>query len=106
MLTKGLEDEILQNALAAFKKNVALPMEINTETLELPMRHDITIDKLLRIEIDNRELNFYAEVKTYVTNIAMDMKCFPGGSISGSIIDGIIMSIYGCREKSPYLASS
>jgi hypothetical protein len=29
-----------------------------------------------------------------------------GGAMSGSIIDGITMSMYGWRENSPYFASS
>jgi hypothetical protein len=36
----------------------------------------------------------------------MLITCFPGGAIPGSIIEGMTTSMYGCREKSPYLASS
>ena len=37
--------------------------------------------------------------KIYIT-------CLPGGAIPESIIDGMTMSMYGCFENSPYLASS
>src|SRR6266576_5158743 len=40
----------------------------------------------------------------YCTKI--DMTCFPGGAMPGSIIEGNTMSIYGRRENSPYFASS
>src|SRR6185436_17957561 len=36
----------------------------------------------------------------------MLMTCLPGGAIPGSIIDGMITSMYGFRENSPYLSSS
>src|SRR5208337_1292041 len=35
-----------------------------------------------------------------------DSTCFPGGATDGSVNEGITMSMYGCREKLPYLASS
>src|ERR1700676_3439368 len=35
-----------------------------------------------------------------------DITCFPGGATDGSVSDGMTMSIYGCREKFPYFASS
>src|SRR6476646_5141053 len=35
-----------------------------------------------------------------------DITCFPGGATEGSVSEGITMSIYGRREKLPYLASS
>src|SRR6478735_2754808 len=35
-----------------------------------------------------------------------DITCFPGGATDGSVSEGITMSIYGLREKLPYLASS
>src|SRR5215475_13333393 len=35
-----------------------------------------------------------------------DMTCLPGGATDGSVSDGITMSMYGRREKLPYLASS
>src|SRR5579871_449017 len=35
-----------------------------------------------------------------------DITCFPGGATDGSVSEGITMSIYGRREKLPYLASS
>ncbi len=40
----------------------------------------------------------------YCTKI--DITCLPGGAIPGSISDGMMMSMYGCRENSPYFASS
>ena len=35
-----------------------------------------------------------------------DITCLPGGAISGSIIEGKIMSTYGCFAKRSYFASS
>ena len=35
-----------------------------------------------------------------------DITCLPGGATDGSVSEGITMSIYGRREKLPYLASS
>src|SRR6185437_12221640 len=35
-----------------------------------------------------------------------DITCLPGGATDGSVSDGITISIYGRREKLPYLASS
>src|SRR4051812_42016988 len=40
----------------------------------------------------------------YCTKI--DITCLPGGAICGSIIEGMMMSMYGSREKLPYFASS
>ncbi len=36
----------------------------------------------------------------------MDITCFPGGASEGSINVGIMTSMYGLLEKSPYFASS
>ena len=35
-----------------------------------------------------------------------DMTWWPGGAMSRSIMDGMMMSMYGWRENWPYLASS
>src|SRR5258707_11609701 len=35
-----------------------------------------------------------------------DMTCLPGGATEGSVSVGITMSLYGCDDQWPYLASS
>jgi hypothetical protein len=35
-----------------------------------------------------------------------DLEALPGGAIDGSVMVGMTMSMYGRREKRPYLASS
>lgn len=71
MLNNNLENEIFHNALEAFKKNVALPIEIDTEATEIHLRHDVRADRLLRILIKNTELHFYAEVKANIHNVIL-----------------------------------
>jgi len=71
MIHNIIENEILHNALEAFKKNVALPIEINTEANEKHLRTDVRAGRLLRIFIQKTELRFYAEIKTNIPNITL-----------------------------------
>lgn len=71
MVRKNIENEILQYALEVFKKNVALPVDIEKEA-------DVTLqnlkaDWLLRITVQGTELRFYAEVKTNITKAGIGM---------------------------------
>ncbi len=71
MLTKEKEDEILQHALNALKANIALHVEIETEELELQHYPNIRADYRLGIVINGTEMQFYAEVKTNITNVVL-----------------------------------
>lgn len=71
MVRKNIENEILQCVLEVFKKNVALPVDIEKEA-------DVTLqnlkaDWLLRITVQGTELRFYAEVKTNITKAGIGM---------------------------------
>jgi len=66
-----MENEILQYAMEAFKKNVALPLEIEKEA-EVTVQN-LKIDRLLRIMVQGTELRFYAEVKTNITKAGIGL---------------------------------
>jgi len=66
-----MENEILQYAIEAFKKNVALPVEIEKEA-EVTVQN-LKIDRLLRIMVQGTELRFYAEVKTNITKAGIGL---------------------------------
>ena len=71
MIRKNIENEILQYAMEAFKKNVALPVEIEKEA-EVTVQN-LKIDRLLRIMVQGTELRFYAEVKTNITKAGIGL---------------------------------
>ncbi|MGB3345800.1 MAG: type IV toxin-antitoxin system AbiEi family antitoxin [Candidatus Humimicrobiia bacterium] len=71
MIRKNMENEILQYAMEAFKKNVALPVEIEKEA-EVTVQN-LKIDRLLRIMVQGTELRFYAEVKTNITKAGIGL---------------------------------
>lgn len=71
MIRKNIENEILQYAIEAFKKNVALPVEIEKEA-EVTVQN-LKIDRLLRIMVQGTELRFYAEVKTNITKAGIGL---------------------------------
>lgn len=71
MLNNNLEDEILDNALEALKKNVTWPMQIYPQAPDLPLHYDTGVDRLLRILVQDRELNVYAKIKANLTNIPL-----------------------------------
>lgn len=64
-MRENIKNLIIDNALAAFKKNVALPIDIDREA-EVAVQN-FRADWLLRIRIQETELRFYAEVKTNIT---------------------------------------
>jgi len=57
MAREHIENEILQLALEALKKNLQMHVEVET------MKQDYKADRLLRIVLQGREMRFYAEVK-------------------------------------------
>lgn len=65
MKREHVENEILLYALDAFKKNIALPVDIEKE--KNTVTRNLRVDCLLRIWIQDTELNFYTEVKTKIT---------------------------------------
>ena len=65
MNRENLENDILQYALEAVKKNVMLPVDIEKEA-EITVQ-DLKADWLLRIRVQGTELRFYAEVKANIT---------------------------------------
>ena len=65
MIRENRENEILQYALDAFKKNVALPVDIEKEA-DVAVQN-LRADWLLRIRVKDTELRFYAEVKANIT---------------------------------------
>lgn len=74
MVRENIENQILDYALAAFKKNVALPIDIDREAqVEI---QNLRADWLLRIRIQETELRFYAEVKTNITKPVLGMLLF------------------------------
>lgn len=74
MITENLENEIFRLALEAFKKNVALQVEV--EAIEPTYKHLYTYnlykkaDRILRVMIQDIELRFYTEVKANITKAA------------------------------------
>lgn len=71
MIRKNKESEILQSALEAFKKNVALPVDIKKKT-DVTVQN-LKVDRLLRITVQGTELRFYAEIKTNITKAGISM---------------------------------
>ena len=67
MVRENIENEIFQRALETFKKNVALPIDIELEAFEQNYNLDLKADKLLKIVAHGTELHFYAEVKANIT---------------------------------------
>lgn len=71
MVRENIENQILDYALAAFKKNVALPIDIDREAqVEI---QNLRADWLLKIRIQETELRFYAEVKNNITKPVLGM---------------------------------
>ncbi len=69
MLRENIENEILQGALEAFKKNIVIPIEIEEEVTG----QNLKADRLLRIMVQGTELRFYVEVKTNITRTGIGM---------------------------------
>jgi hypothetical protein len=62
-----MENKILDAAINALKKNIALNVEIETEAVEQRK----TTNRILRIKVDGVELHYYAEVKVNIPNITL-----------------------------------
>ena len=71
MLAKERENEILHNALNALQENIALHVDIETEEIQQQYYPNMRADYRLRIVINETEMQFYAEVKTNITNVAL-----------------------------------
>jgi len=69
MLKENIENEILQGALEAFKKNIVIPVETEEEVTG----QNLKADRLLRIMVQGTELRFYAEVKANITRTGIGM---------------------------------
>jgi hypothetical protein len=65
VIRENIENEILQHALEAFKKHIALPVAIEKKA-EVAI-HDLRADWLLKMRVQETELRFYAEIKTNIT---------------------------------------
>jgi hypothetical protein len=66
MVRKDINDEIIQRAVDALKKNV--PVEIDIRTREQEANLAFKADFEVRMVLQNEEILFYAEVKANVTN--------------------------------------
>lgn len=68
------KEEILDQAIAAFRHKTNLPMEklvMETNQLALPLDDDTAIDAIVRIELLPRPIEFWVKVKATLDNIAM-----------------------------------
>ncbi len=64
---KNIEEEILQRAVEAFKKTVTVNTEIETLAPELTCTAGFRPDRVIRMVLHNKELKYYAEIKTTLT---------------------------------------
>lgn len=71
MVRQNMENEILQYAMEAFKKNVVLPVDIEKEA-EVTVQN-LKADRLLRMTVQETELRFYAEIKTKITKTGIGL---------------------------------
>lgn len=74
MVKTNIKNEILEYALEALKKNIALPIVIEEETGETIQT--LEAGWLLRLRVRDTELHFYAEVKTNITTAEIGMILF------------------------------
>ena len=66
---RNMEKEIFQLAIEAFKKNIPTPTEIDTLALEPAVANGFRMDRQIRMRIQERALDYYAEIKTTVTRV-------------------------------------
>jgi hypothetical protein len=71
MINKQEKANILQDAVEAFKKNIEIPIEIGIEAAEPNIQLDAQVDRILRMTVRDKELRFYADVKTNLTNVTL-----------------------------------
>lgn len=67
MITKNLENEMFQLAIEAFRKNLPVQTEIETLVLEPVHATGFRPDRRIRMVIQDKALDYYAEIKTTVT---------------------------------------
>ena len=66
-INRNTEEQIFQLAIEAFRKHVPLQAQIETVAREPYYTADLRPDLLLRIVIQDKELQYYAEIKAAVT---------------------------------------
>lgn len=66
-INANAEEEILRQAVEAFRKNAPAQTEIGTLAAEQPPEAELRPDRLLRMAAQGRELLYHAEIKTAVT---------------------------------------
>jgi len=64
---RNMEEEIFQLAIDAFKKNIPTPTEIDTLALEPAVTDGFRMDRRIRMTIQEKVLDYYAEIKTTIT---------------------------------------
>lgn len=64
---RNMEEEIFQLAIEAFRKNIPIPTEIDTLALEPAATNGFQADRRIRMTIQEKVLDYYAEIKTTVT---------------------------------------
>ena len=64
---RKMEEEVFQLAIEAFKKNIPMPAEIDTLDLEPAVTNGFRMDRRIRLTIQEKVLDYYAEIKTTVT---------------------------------------
>ena len=68
------KEEILDQAIAAFRHKTNLPMEklvVDTRQLALPLDDDTLTDTIVRVDVTPRPIEFWVKVKATLDNIAM-----------------------------------
>ncbi|MEW6419877.1 MAG: type IV toxin-antitoxin system AbiEi family antitoxin [Nitrospirota bacterium] len=66
-IDRNIEEDIFGLALEAFRKNVPARAEIETLALEPGQAVGLRVDRLLRMMIQGKEMQYYAEIKTTFT---------------------------------------
>jgi hypothetical protein len=66
---RNMEEEIFQLAIEAFKKNIPIPTEIDTLALEPAVTNGFQADRRIRMTIQEKVLDYCAEIKTTVTRV-------------------------------------
>lgn len=65
---QNIEEEIFQQAIEALRKVVPTQIEVETLALEPANTAEIRPDRVIRMLIDGKEVRYYAEIKTTITN--------------------------------------
>jgi hypothetical protein len=67
-INKNTEEDIFQLAIEAFQKNVPVPAQIETLTQEPVYLNGFRPDRRIRMVVQGKTLDYYAEIKTNFTN--------------------------------------